>query len=88
MVLIKLWLNVSFQDLACRFNISLSSVSRIFNSWMTVMDARLSCFINWPDRKDFWKTMPMCFQYAFGRKVTVIIDCLEVFIEKPTNFLS
>lgn len=27
----------------------------------------------------------MCFQYTFGRKVTVIIDCFEVFIEKPTN---
>ena len=42
MVLIKLRLNVPFQDLAYRFNISLSSVSRIFNSCITVMDARLS----------------------------------------------
>ena len=30
----------------------------------------------------------MCFQYAFGKKVTVIIDCFEVFIEKPTNLLA
>ncbi|XP_044181730.1 uncharacterized protein LOC122962612 [Acropora millepora] len=88
MVLIELRLNVPFQDLAYRFNISLSSVSRIFNSWITVMDARLSCFINWPDRKDHWKTMPMCLQYTFDRKVTVIIDCFEVFIEKPTNLLA
>ena len=87
MVLFKLRLNLPFQDLAYRFNISLSIVSRIFNSWITVMDARLSCFINWPDRKR-WKTMPMCFQYALGRKVTVIIDCFEVFIEKTTNLLA
>ena len=88
MVLFKLRLNVPFQDLAYRFNVSLSSVSRIFTSWITVMDARLSCFIKWPDREQLWKTMPMCFQYTFGRKVTVIIDCFEVFIDKPTNLLA
>lgn len=32
--------------------------------------------------------MPLCFQYTFGRKVTVIIDCFEVFIEKPTNRMA
>lgn len=32
--------------------------------------------------------MPLCFQYTFGRKVTVIIDCFEVFIEKPTNLMA
>ena len=31
--------------------------------------------------------MPMCFKYAFGNKVTVI-DCFEVFVEKPTNLLA
>jgi len=32
--------------------------------------------------------MPMCFQYAFGKKVTVVIDCFEVFIERPSNLLA
>ena len=32
--------------------------------------------------------MPMCFQYAFGKKVTVVIDCFEVFIERPYNLLA
>ena len=88
MVLMKLRLNVPFQDLAYRFELSLSSVSRIFTSWIIAMDLRLSCFIHWPDREQLWKTMPMCFQYTFGRKVTVIIDCFEVFINKPTNLLA
>ena len=88
MVLMKLRLNVPFQDLAYRFVLSLSSVSRIFTSWIIAMDLRLSCFIHWPDREQLWKTMPMCFQYTFGRKVTVIIDCFEVFINKPTNLLA
>lgn len=30
----------------------------------------------------------MSFQYAFGKQVTVIIDCFEVFIERPTNLLA
>ena len=32
--------------------------------------------------------MLVCFQYSFGKKVTVIIDCFEVFIEKPCNLLA
>ena len=88
MVLMKLRLNVPFQDLAYRFVLSLSSVSRIFMSWIIAMDLRLSCFIHWPDREQLWKTMLMCFQYTFGRKVTVIIDYFEVFINKPTNLLA
>lgn len=30
----------------------------------------------------------MSFQYAFGKQVTVIIDCFEVFIDRPTNLLA
>lgn len=88
MVLMKLRLNVPFQDLAYRFLTSISTVSRIFKAWMLVMDVRLSPFISWPEREQLWKTMPMCFQYTFGRKVTVIIDCFEVFVEKPSNLLA
>ena len=29
--------------------------------------------------------MPMCFKQAFDNKVTFIIDCFEVFIDRPTN---
>ncbi|PFX14829.1 hypothetical protein AWC38_SpisGene20985 [Stylophora pistillata] len=88
MVLMKLRLDMPFQDLAYRFVVSLSSVSRIFTSWIVAMDSRLSCFIYWPNRDQLWKTMPTCFQYTFGQKVTVIIDCFEVFIEKPSNLLA
>ncbi len=29
--------------------------------------------------------MPKCFKFAFGNKITVIIDCFEIFIERPSN---
>ena len=87
-VLMKLRLNVPLQDLAYRFDISLSTVSRILSAWMTVMDVRLSPLISWPEREDLWRTIPKCFQYSFGKTTTVIIDCFEVFIEKPSNLLA
>lgn len=88
MVLMKLRLNVPLQDLAYRFDISLSTVSRTFLAWMTVIDVRLSPLISWPEREDLWRTMPVCFQYSFGKKTTLIIDCFEIFIERPSNLLA
>ena len=88
-VLMKLWLNVPFQDLAYSFSIStsVSTASRI-SSWIRVMDARLFPLMYWPERHQLWHTMPMCFKYLFGNKVTVILDCFEVFIEKPSILLA
>ena len=88
MTLIKVRLNVPDQDLAYRFDVSLTTVSRIITHWLMVMDIRLSCLISWPEREDLWRTMPQCFQYSFGKKVTVIIDCFEVFIDRPTNLMA
>lgn len=32
--------------------------------------------------------MPQCFIESFGNQVTVIVDCFEIFIEKPNSVLS
>ena len=29
--------------------------------------------------------MPMCFQESFGKKVAVIINCFEIFLDRPSN---
>ena len=52
------------------------------------MDVRLSTLIRWPEREELWHAMPMCFQFAFGKKTTIIIDRFEVFIECPSNLLA
>ncbi len=88
LTLMKLKLNMPMQDLAYRFRISLSTVSRIFLAWMVVLDVRLAPLIRWPEREDLWRTMPQCFQVAFGNKTTVIIDCFEVFITRPSNLMA
>ena len=63
-------------------------VSRTFSTWLTVMDIRLSPIIRWPERDQLWHTMPLCFQFSFGKKTTIIIDCFEIFIERPSNLLA
>ena len=87
-VLLKLRLDVPSQDLAYRFGISAATISRIFSSCISVMDTRLSPLIHWPECAELWSTMPECFQYSFGKRITVIIDCFEIFIEKPSNLLA
>ena len=88
MLLMKLRLNVPLQDLAYRFGVSLSTVSRTFSTWLTVMDIRLSPIIRWPEQDELWHTMPLCFQFSFGKKTTIIIDCFDFFIERPSNLLA
>ena len=88
LTLMKLKLNMPMHDLAYRFGISLPTVSRIFLAWMVVLDVRLAPLIKWPDREDLWRTMPQCFQFSFGNKTTVIIDCFEVLIARPSNLMA
>lgn len=88
MVLMKLRLNVPHQDLAYRFGVSQSTVSRTFALWLFIMDVRLSPLIRWSETEELWRTMPQCFKFSFGTKTTVIIDCFEMFCVKPTNLLA
>lgn len=87
-VLVKLRLAVPHLDLAYRLKTSSSMVSQILSTWLTVMDVRLAPLVKWPDRDELYRTMPRCFLDSFGRKTTVIIDCFEIFIDRPTNLLA
>ena len=88
MTLMKLRLNLGHQDLAYRFNINKSTVSRRFDDMLNIMYTRLKFLVFWPDREELWKTMPLCFRPHYGLKVAAIIDCYEIKIEKPSNLLA
>ena len=88
MVLMKLRLNVPHLDLAYRFDVSRPVVTRVISAWLVIMDVRLSPLISWPTRDALHKTMPQCFIDSFGYKTTVIIDCSEIFIDRPTNLMA
>ena len=87
LTLVKLRLNTGDVDLAFRFGISQTSVSRYLHKWVDTLYTRLSFLIHWPERPDLMKTMPTDFQKHF-KKCVLIIDCFEVFIERPTSLLA
>ncbi|KAE8738902.1 hypothetical protein FOCC_FOCC015603 [Frankliniella occidentalis] len=87
-VMMRLRLNLLMEDLAFRFGVTQSTISRIITRWLDVMALRLKSFIVWPEREVLIKTMPECFKKNFGTSVTLIIDCFELFIETPSNLVG
>lgn len=88
LTLVKLRLNLSFHDLSYRFGISQFVCSTYFKNIIRIMYLRLKKFVFWPSREILKKTMPQCFKECFGEKITVIIDCFELFSEVPANLLA
>lgn len=87
LVLMKLRLNLMNEDLAHRFGVHKTSVSKIFHKWLHVLYCRLKQLIVWPERTVIRKTLPDVFKPKFS-KVVCIIDCTEIFIERPLNLLA
>ncbi|CAN8016388.1 unnamed protein product [Ixodes persulcatus] len=85
--LMKLRLNLTFQDLAFRFGVSEATISRVFDRWLHVAYFRLKSQIIWPERRTLQQTMPQPFYDAFGDKVSVVLDCFEIKIERPSSLL-
>ena len=88
LVLMRLRLNLGVQDLGYRFNVTPSCVSKIFLDTIHVMCTRMKPLILWPEREQLQISMPMEFRKYFGVKVSIIIDCFEIFIERPSNLLA
>ena len=44
--------------------------------------------VYWPEREDLQATMPMCFQNKYRKSITAIIDCFELFIERPSSLTA
>lgn len=84
----RLRLNASFKLLGYLFNVSKQTVSKIVYKCLNVLYLFLKNFIIWPQREDIIETMPLSFKNAFGNKVSVIIDCFEIKIQKSSNLMA
>ena len=66
------------QDLADRFNMSVSTVSRICLAWINLLYVVLGSINIWPSPESIDKQMPAGIKVIFPN-VCVIIDCTEIF---------
>ena len=87
LVLMKLRLNLQNYDLAQRFNISPSTVSEVLNQIIPKMAEKLKFLVHWPDKAEVIKSFPGVFKPKY-RNARAIIDCTEIFIERPGNLTA
>ena len=87
MFLMKLRLNLFDEDIGYHFCVHRTTVSINFHKVLDVMDVKLSHLIKWPDCETLRETLPTNFR-RFFKKCAVIIDCTEVFVERPSDLLA
>ena len=87
LVLMKLRLGLLNKDLAFRFNISETTVSRILHQWIPQLATCLKCLIVRPEKDVTRSNVPESFKPHYA-KVVSTIDCFEVFTERPHNLTA
>lgn len=82
LVLVRLRLGLMEQDLAYRFEISQSTVSRIISTWINFLYLKFKEIPMWPPRDLVRANMPKQFKEKYPT-TRVIIDATEIFITQP-----
>jgi hypothetical protein len=85
--LVRLHLDLSFELIAYLSGSKESTIRNYFWKWVNLMFTNLSFLVSWPDHNALKETIPPEFKQYFP-KLTSIIDCFEIKIETPGNFLS
>ena len=86
--LMRLRLNVTVQFLSYIFHVHHSTIVRTFSNVVNILNEKfVPLTICWPDRESVRKTLPYIFRVTFPKCVS-IIDCFEIFIERPSNLDS
>ena len=86
MTLVKLKLDLNIQDIAMRFQISTSTVSRYFITWICFLYHEL-CEIEWfPSKDQIAGTLPFAFREQYPTTIA-IIDASEIFVETPSDLV-
>jgi hypothetical protein len=89
LTLMRLRLGILNEDIAERFGISPTTSSNIFTTWIKLISSVLgSALIVWLPRETIRENLPKVFKNAGYYKCCVIIDCAEVFIERPKSLLA
>ena len=74
------------RDLACRFNISVGTVSNTIVSWVNFLYLRPGSLSIWLSKEKIVETMPDSFKSKY-KETRVIIDCTEIKVEMPSSLV-
>ena len=76
--------NLLVADLAYRFQVSHSTISRIFTTWVNFLYDKFKEIAIWPSKSQVQSSMPTQFRQLYPN-TRIIIDATEIFIQKPTE---
>lgn len=86
LVLMRLKAGLFVQDLADRFGVSTSLVSRICITWINLLYLELKDLFPFPSQELVRKNMPD--EFAEFATTRIILDCTEIFIQRPSAMLA
>ena len=87
MCLIKISQGSTNQQTGYLFEIHETKVTKVFHKWIDAMFQGLQPLIVWPDKEMIITHLPACFKPHYPKAVC-IIDCSEIFIERPTSLTA
>ena len=82
----RLRLGLLGEDVADWFSISSSLFSLMFKTWINVLSFKLKEVFPWPSRDMIIARAPV--QFRKYPNTRVIIDCTELYIQRPTSLQS
>lgn len=83
-VLMKVRLGLLNKDIAYRFAVPFTTVSRILREWIPLLSATLKPLIVWPSKDKVRSKLPRVFKPKY-KNCRCIIDCTEIFIQRTFN---
>ena len=86
MTMMKIRLGLLNEDLADRFGVSTTHVSHVITTWIRLLRNVLGSLVFNPAKEVVKANLPPSFKTGKFSNVRHIIDCTEVFIEKPSSF--
>ena len=82
LTLVRLRLGLLRTHLSHIFGVNESQISKVFITWVTFLCHELKSLNIWPTKEQIQTKLPPEFKRLPNNRV--VIDCTEVFIEKPT----
>lgn len=83
MVLMYIRLGLCFSTLAVLFRVCPATVTRYFYSGLYSLFKQLKGLVKWPSQEIIASNTPTRFRKLYDAPIAVILDCFELFTEKP-----